>query len=289
MKDEDHPRSAALRPSHHCDDEAFTSVALRWSLAGLCVFVLYGGGVYAAMNWLAPATAAMELPAAIMIEMAPVAEAPQTPPEDIAPGPRMEMSQAATPAEQQDKPVEPEPDVRPGIKTELELPPLPEKKAEAVLAQPASPTPSQQKPKQPRKLEQPKSAKSRSETRSAQDAPATAAPQAADARRASVNAAPMAGTSSSVSPASWRSMVMALLNRHKRLPPGGSRGTATVAFTIDRSGRVGAARLLGSSGDPILDQEAVALARRASPLPPPPADIAGGGSILLSVPVSFGD
>ncbi|MFX9123818.1 TonB family protein, partial [Acinetobacter baumannii] len=53
---------------------------------------------------------------------------------------------------------------------------------------------------------------------------------------------------------------MALLNRHKRLPPGGGRGTATVAFSIDRSGRVGAARLLGSSGDPILDQEAVALA-----------------------------
>ena len=36
-------------------------------------------------------------------------------------------------------------------------------------------------------------------------------------------------------------------------------------------------------------EEAVALARRASPLPPPPTDIAGGGSILLSVPVSFGD
>ncbi len=289
MKDEDHPRSAELRPNYRCDDEAFTSVVLRWSLAGLCVVMLYGGGVYAAMSWLAPATAAVELPAAIMIEMAPVAEAPQTPPENVALGPRMEMSQAATPAEQPDEPAEPEPDVRLGVETELEVPPLPDKKAEAVLAQPAHLTPSQQKPKQPRKPERPKSAKSRSETRSAQNAPATAAPQAADARLASINAAPVAGTSSSVSPASWRSMVMALLNRHKRLPPGGGRGTATVAFSIDRSGRVGAARLLGSSGDPILDQEAVALARRASPLPPPPSDIAGGGSILLSVPVRFGD
>ncbi|MHB0770520.1 TonB family protein [Bradyrhizobium sp. 5.13L] len=288
MKDDDDQQRAALRPSHHHDDEAFATVALRWSLAGLCVFALYGGGVYAAMSWLAPATAAVELPAAIMIEMSPVAEAPETSQQDVALGPTMEMSQAATPAEQQDKPEEPQPDVQPETKTEVELPPLPEKKTEAVLAQPPPSDPAQQTSKQQRKPERPKTAKSRPDTRAARNAPATAAPQAADARRASVNAAPMAGTSSSVSPANWRSMVMALLNRHKRLPPGGSRGTATVAFTIDRSGHVGSARLVGSSGDPILDQEAVALARRASPLPPPPADFAGG-SILLSVPVRFGD
>lgn len=288
MKDDEDHQQAALRPSHHRDDEAFRLVALRWLLAALCVLVFYGGGVYAAINWLAPATAAVEIPAAIMIEMSPVAEAPEEPPQDVALGPTMEMSQAATPAEQQDKPDAPPPEVQPETKTEVELPPLPEKNTEAVLAQPAPSDPGQQS-KQQRKPERPKTAKSRPETRAARDAAATAAPQAADARRASVNAAPMAGTSSSVSPANWRSMVMALLNRHKRLPPGGSRGTATVAFTIDRSGRVGAARLIGSSGDPILDQEAVALARRVSPLPPPPADVAGGASILLSVPVSFGD
>jgi protein TonB len=64
--------------------------------------------------------------------------------------------------------------------------------------------------------------------------------------------------------------------------------TATVAFTVDRSGRVLSARLAGSSGDSILDQEAVALARRVSPVPPPPANVGNGGSILLSVPVRFG-
>ena len=288
MKDDDDRQQAALRPIHHRDDEALRVVTLRWSLAALCVVVFYGSGVFAAMNWLAPATATVELPAAIMIEMSPVAEAPEVPPEDVALGPSMEMSQAATPAEQQDKPDEPRPDVQPETMTEMDVPPLPEKKTEAVLAQPAPSDPAQQRPKQQRRPERPKAANSRPETRAARNAPATAAPQASDARRASVNAAPMAGASSSVSPANWRSMVMALLNRHKRLPPGGSRGTATVAFTIDRSGHVGSARLVGSSGDPSLDQEAVALARRASPLPPPPADIAGG-SILLSVPVRFGD
>ncbi|HWL03956.1 MAG TPA: energy transducer TonB, partial [Xanthobacteraceae bacterium] len=63
--------------------------------------------------------------------------------------------------------------------------------------------------------------------------------------------------------------------------------TATVAFTIDRSGRVLSARLAGSSGDAALDAEAVSLARRVSPVPAPPANI-GGGSVLLAVPVRFG-
>ncbi|HEY0218520.1 MAG TPA: TonB family protein, partial [Afipia sp.] len=43
-----------------------------------------------------------------------------------------------------------------------------------------------------------------------------------------------------------------------------------------------------SSGDAALDQEAVALAHRVSPVPPPPPDVAGG-SILLAVPVRFGE
>lgn len=289
MKDDDDQHRVALRPSHHRDDEAFKTIAFRWSLAVLCVALFYGGGVYAAINWLTPTTATVELPAAIMIEMSSVAEAPDTSQQDVALGPTTEMSQAATPAEQQDKTDEPQPDVQPEMKTEIEAPLLPEKKTEAVLAQPVPSDPAQQTSKPQRKPERPKSANSKPETRASQNTPVTAAPQAADARRASVNAAPMAGTSSSVSPANWRNMVMVLLNRHKRLPPGGSRGTATVGFTIDRSGHVGSVRLLGSSGDPILDQEAVALARRVSPLPPPPADVAGRGNILLSVPVRFGD
>jgi protein TonB len=59
-----------------------------------------------------------------------------------------------------------------------------------------------------------------------------------------------------------------------------------VAFTIDRSGRVLSARLIRSSGSSALDQEAVSLARRASPVPPPPPNI-GRASITLTVPVRF--
>lgn len=79
---------------------------------------------------------------------------------------------------------------------------------------------------------------------------------------------------------------MAHLNRFKRFPSGASGGTAQVAFSIDRAGRVLSSRLIGSSGDPALDAEAVAMMRRASPVPAPPSSV-GGGSITLAVPVRF--
>ncbi|HWK38922.1 MAG TPA: energy transducer TonB [Hyphomicrobium sp.] len=282
----------APRPIHHADGEALQRRALRWSLAGLCIVMLHGGLIYAALNWPRPAEAAAELPAAIMIELAPVPVAPDTPPQDLALGPQMEQSQEAAPSEQEEKPVEeqkPEPEVKPEIKTEIEIPLLPDKsKAEAVLAQMTPPEPQKDKPKEEKKKpDKPKKSQKKPQDRKARNAPDTAAPQAANVQRSATNAAPMAGTSSSTSPVTWRSMIMALLNRNKRMPPGGGRGTATVAFTIDRSGRVLSARLAGSSGDAALDAEAVSLARRVSPVPAPPANI-GGGSVLLAVPVRFG-
>lgn len=282
-----------LRPIHHSDGEAYQRAMLRWSLAGICVASLHAGIVYAALNWPQPAMAASDPPAAIMIELAPLPAAPETPQQDVALGPQMVMSQAATPSEQENKPLEeqkPQPEAKPEIKTEIEVLPLPEKEKPAmVLAQASPPEPQKDKPKEEKqKPDKPKKLK-KPQNRTAQDMPTTSTPQAANAQRAATNAAPMAGTSSSVSPATWRSLIMALLNRNKRLPPGGGRGTSTVAFTIDRSGHVLSARLAGSSGDAILDQEAVALARRVSPVPPPPANVGNGGSILLAVPVRFGE
>lgn len=282
------------RPIHHVDSEAVQRTALHCSLAGLCIVALHGSLIYGAMNWLRQPEAAAELPAAIMIQLAAVPVAPDTPQRDVALGPQMEQSQESTPSEREDKPVEeqkPEPEVKPEIETKIEISPLPENpKAEAVLAQPAPPEPQKEKPKEDRqKPDRPKKAQMRPQNRSARNAPATAAPQAANAQRAATNAAPIAGISSSVSPATWRSMIVALLNRHKRMPAGGGRGTATVAFIVERSGRVLSARLARSSGDGALDAEAVALTRRISPLPAPPANVGNGGNILLAVPVRFGE
>jgi periplasmic protein TonB len=68
---------------------------------------------------------------------------------------------------------------------------------------------------------------------------------------------------------------VAQLERHKRYPPqgGGKVGEARLAFTIDRNGHVVASRILRSSGSEALDQEALALIKRAAPLPLPPAGV----------------
>lgn len=85
--------------------------------------------------------------------------------------------------------------------------------------------------------------------------------------------------------AAWRSKVLAHLNSNKRGVSNGA-GTATVAFKIDRSGKVTSAQVVTSSGNKALDAEAVALTQRASPVPPPPADVAGS-SLYLKVPIRF--
>jgi protein TonB len=71
--------------------------------------------------------------------------------------------------------------------------------------------------------------------------------------------------------ANYNGIVAAHLARYKQYPAAarsaGSQGVATVSFAIDGGGRVTSARLAGSSGNSAIDQEVVAMARRASPFP----------------------
>jgi protein TonB len=64
--------------------------------------------------------------------------------------------------------------------------------------------------------------------------------------------------------------VYAHLARYQRAPSDGGQGVARVTISLDGSGRVLGVRLTQSSGNAGFDQEAQALVRRASPLPPPP-------------------
>lgn len=88
----------------------------------------------------------------------------------------------------------------------------------------------------------------------------------------------------------WRSELVGRLQRAKRYPDmarsNGEQGTALATFTMDRAGNVVSATLARSSGSAALDAEALALIRRASPLPPMPSEMPGA-SITLTVPVSF--
>lgn len=263
-------------PDGRLGNEVTAVTVLRWTVAGLMVVGLHVGGIVLALNWPQPREAPGDPPAAIMMELAPLAVAPEVPQQDIAPGPQM-VEAEEQPEPEPEKPVEekvepqPEPTPEPPKETEIKPPEQPKvEKAEVVL-------PPQPKPKPKPKPKKPKQKK----------APRTTAPPSSQAQRADRAAAPAEGMASSMSPASWRGALMAHLNRHKRFPSGAAgTGVATVAFTIDRSGRVISARLVRSSGDPALDAEAASLPRRASPVPAPPPNI-GGGSITLAVPVRF--
>ena len=114
-----------------------------------------------------------------------------------------------------------------------------------------------------------------------QVAPETTAPPA--------RPAPPAPRASSGKP-TWEGLVLAHLDKNKRFPRDAmfrrEQGVPYIRFVIDRQGKVLSSRLERGSGFRTLDAEAVALPRRAQPLPKPPEDV-GGATIELVVPVEF--
>jgi TonB family protein len=94
-------------------------------------------------------------------------------------------------------------------------------------------------------------------------------------------------------PDSMRDYVAALyarLERHRMQPPAARyprpAGSALVYLVIERDGTLGDHRLAASSGDRQLDQAALALIRRARPLPPLPPAL-GQQTLALVLPVAF--
>jgi protein TonB len=112
-------------------------------------------------------------------------------------------------------------------------------------------------------------------------APRTTAPAHAAASSRAAAAGRKGSAGSSASPSAWISQVHARIQAHHSCPAG-ARGTAKVAFSIDRGGRILGLGLVSGSGSAALDQAAVSTVRRSNPLPPPPPGIGG----TISIPVS---
>jgi periplasmic protein TonB len=282
--------------------------ALRWGTAAIVVAAVHFTAAWAALNWRKAEATPDAPPPAVMIDLAPLAVAPPAPPQEVAPGPQMTEAQPVptpdgpTPVDETPDPTpstpaqtaeELKPEIPPTLQPQpqaIKIPDLPKKNdAEAMLAPPPPP------PLKPEahKERRPKAHEAERKKPFDPDKPKqrqTSAPPSSVAARPNTAAAPSAGSgaSPSVSPVTWKSELMAHLNRYKRYPAGASSaGTASVAFTIARSGQVLSAHLIGSSGNPALDAEAVSLPRRASPVPAPPSDF-GGAVLTLTVPVHFG-
>jgi periplasmic protein TonB len=199
----------------------------------------------------------------VTLELAPVAVAPPAPARDLAAGPLLESESHERVAEE-----------TPAAPPER-MEPEKEKREEKVVDQPPAPDPEVAVPPEPPPEEGPIEHKPAPVAVAA--APVPTAPQSAPAP-AKVAAAPAVAAierPSAAAVTSWQRLLVAQLERHKRYPPQarGKVGEARLAFSIDRTGRVVESRILHSSGSDALDQEALALLRRAAPLPPPPAGL----------------
>lgn len=90
--------------------------------------------------------------------------------------------------------------------------------------------------------------------------------------------------------ASWAADVLRRLEQFKRYPAEAvearQQGVVQLSFQMTRSGDVLSVRIARSSGYDLLDAEAVALVRRARPLPRPPEHFTGD-VFDLTVPVRF--
>jgi periplasmic protein TonB len=221
--------------------------ALRWGMAAIVVAAVHFTAAWAALNWRKAEAAPDAPPPAVIIDLAPLAVAPPSPPQEVAPGPQMTEAQPVpapdtpTPADEtpdltpptpiatpeppkpDPAPVEPaqtaeelKPDIPPPQPQEIKVPDLPKRdNAEATLAPRPKPKAHKEPPpkaheakrKKPIDLDKPKHRQ-------------TTAPPSSIAARSNTAAAPSAGSgaSPSVSPATWKSELMAHLNRYKRYP-----------------------------------------------------------------------
>lgn len=248
----------------------------RWVCAGIFVLGLHVGGAAAAL-WTWPEEEVDEEPeGAMMLELAPMAISPRTELLNLALGPLSEDS-VPTP------PVEEVKEMRPEELTPVEeapLAPKPEVELEKV------------KPVEQVEEEEEKKPQEQVQAQMVAASQASAPPPIESAAVGEKPAAPHQGSSRRPNQAqlTWQKALHLHLSKHKRYPSEARsrrvQGVVTVSFTIDASGQVTNRRVIKGSGSPLLDEEALEMLTRASPLPAPPAE-GQSGPLNLSLPVQF--
>jgi TonB family protein len=118
----------------------------------------------------------------------------------------------------------------------------------------------------------------------------TATPTLSNAEDAPRSTAPALGAGQSAvrQRATWQKELAAHLDKYKRYPSDRVMQSAevVVSFQLDRLGHVVSTQVVKGSGDAAFDNAAVAMLRRADPVPPPPPLVADDG-LTFSLPVIF--
>jgi periplasmic protein TonB len=225
--------------------------SLRWLLAGAIVVAAHAVIVASVAFWYIRQPAMPKLIPAIAVTLAPVeASSPEIQNQDIAVGPTMQQAEQA--------PKEP-----PKIEEKTEQmvqPPAPVQQAEITLPN-----------AEPKPVEKPK-------PEATPPAPETRAPPKTER----VGEFTQAGSNV------YNALVFGHLQRFKRYPAAahGASGTVVVRFALGRTGEVIDAEVTKSSGNSVLDQEALAILRRANPFPPFPVAKPGAQDVYIA-PVNF--
>ncbi len=224
----------------------------RWTLAGVTILIAHAAIVAAVALWYARRPVEPNILPAIAVTLAPVdSSSPEIQNQDIAVGPTMQQAEAAPkqPPKVEEKPVE-----------QVVRPPSPPQQAEVTLPR-----------VEPKQLEKPK-------PEERPPAPETRAPQKTER----VGQFTQAGSDA------YNALVFGHLQRFKRYPSSarGAQGTVVVRFVLNRAGTVIESALTKSSGNDVLDREALEILRRASPFPPFPAAKPGPQDSYIA-PVNF--
>ncbi|MGE7370266.1 energy transducer TonB [Neorhizobium sp. NPDC001467] len=243
------------------------------------------------------------------VEDAPEVESEVAEPEEPLPEPPQEVTPPEpTPPEPviEEPPPEPEPapepvqEVTESVPEPLpELPPEPQvdpvvqeqmaalDNVEVPLPVMRPPEPVVKKPEEPVKkkvAEKPRPKKQVQASKASEKAKIEASPSDRTAAQQTSNST---ASAPSISPQRWQGRLAAHLERRKKYPAAArarrEEGTASVRFQIDNSGNVLSVSLSRSSGSQALDQEVLALLKRASPVPAPPV----GVNKTITVPIRF--
>jgi periplasmic protein TonB len=223
----------------------------RWMLAAMTIAAAHAAVVAAVAFWYARDPAEPNILPAIAVTLMPTeAASPTVQDQDIAVGPTMQQAEA-TPVEEhkvEEKPLE-----------RVVQPPPPSQQADVTL------------PQEQQKVEKP------------EPQPVTPAPETrALPKNAKIGEFTEAGSNA------YNALVFGHLQRFKRYPAAahGASGIVQVRFALNRSGDVISSEVSKSSGNSVLDHEALEILRRASPFPAFPAAKPGAQDIYIA-PVNF--
>lgn len=224
----------------------------RWTLAAIIVVAAHVAIIASITLWYARRPAPPTVAPAVSVSLAPMeSSSPEVQTQDLAVGPAMQQAEEAP--RQPPKPEEQK------IEQEVQPPP-PQQRADVTLPK-----------SEPKPIEEPK-------PEAPPPAPETRAPPKSE----------RLGQFTQAASNRYDALIAGHLERFKRYPAAGrgAAGTVLVRFTVNRKGEVTRSEVTKSSGHSVLDDEALATLRRASPFPAFPSAKPGDIETYV-VPINF--